>query len=1089
MTQSPWISRSGNRTSSQWVKWMIYCVVFSSLTFMPLPATNAAEDALRLEMARTMERVIGGGETHQYSISLSPGLYLRVAIMQQGIDVVMTVLDPANRRVARIDRPNGAYGPETVSVIAETEGDYLIEVKTRSKYAAPAGYVITATEMREANEEDRRRVAAEKAVSAGEELRANPAADTLSQAVEKFGQAATIWQSLGERYEEAIAIYGRGWCYQALGDYFNAICDFRKAATQMEELQDRVGETISRSALAWDYIYIGENEQAQESFKQTLRVYESLGNLRGQAITIYGIGMTYALASESERALEYFQRSLELRTKIGDRSGEVLTLSAIGMAYNDIGRSEKAVDYLRRSLELSQTLDDLQIRTNPLTKLGWAHLTLRQLGESRDYFEQALRICQSTGDRASEIPVRYGLARVEMERGRLEEARSHIETSLEITESLRWRNSNLSVRDAYLSQAQDYYQLYTELLMRLHRGNPTAGYASAALQASERARARSLLDALTEAQIDLRSGVDPQLVAEERRLQHKLNGLSATQMRLLNGRHTSEQASAIEKYIKTTIDLLEETRAKIIKANPRYAALTQPQPVSLERIQRELLDDDTLLLEYALGQERSYLFLVSSSSLQAFTLPPRAEIEARARRVYDLLSARTLYSRAETPGQREARIAEADTELHLEAAELSRMILSPAAAQLGEKRLLIVAQGALQLIPFAALPSPQTEGRRYGGIERQRDGETEGRRDGETERRGDGEANRLGDGASGFFNISPHYSPSISRSLLPSVSPSRYPSLPQSPHPSVSPSLHPPVSSAPLIVNHEIVSLPSASTLAVLRRETARRKPAPKTIALLADPIFEKSDERIKVAAPQTQRSFQSQNQPGDQIDRADQAGQTARQGHLLRAIEAFGESNDEFTFSRLTSSGWEAEQIARMAPADHVLKALSFDANRQLAISGELSDYRIVHFASHSFINARRPDLSGIVLSLFDRNGQEQDGFLRLHEIYNLKLPADLVVLGGCRTGLGKEIKGEGLISLTRGFMYAGAPRVIVSAWEVQDGPSATLMVKFYRGLLGPKKLSAAAALRAAQIEMSRDKQFAAPYFWAGFTLQGEWR
>ena len=193
----------------------------------------------------------------------------------------------------------------------------------------------------------------------------------------------------------------------------------------------------------------------------------------------------------------------------------------------------------------------------------------------------------------------------------------------------------------------------------------------------------------------------------------------------------------------------------------------------------------------------------------------------------------------------------------------------------------------------------------------------------------------------------------------------------------------------------------------------------------------------------------------------------TTRPQHLTRAIEAFGESTDQFAFPRLTSAGWEAEQIAKLAPADQVFKALSFDANRQLATSGKLSEYRIVHFASHSFINAAHPDLSGIVLSLVDRSGQEQDGFLRLYEIYNLKLSADLVVLGGCRTGLGREVKGEGLISLTRGFMYAGAARVIVSAWEVQDQPSATLMVKFYRSLLGPKRLSAAAALRAAQREM----------------------
>jgi CHAT domain-containing protein/Tfp pilus assembly protein PilF len=975
--------------------------------------------------------MIGGGDTHRYKIALSPGLYLRVAIIQQGIDVVVTVLDPAGRKVARIDRPNGAYGPETVSVIAEAAGDYMLEVRTALKFVAPGGYVITAAEMREAKGEDRRRVAAEYAVGEAEELRFGDSADSLSQAVEKFSQAITIWRSLGERYEEAIAVYGRGWSYRLLGDYYNAICDLRQAASKLEFLQDRNGEAVARSWLAWTYIDVGENEQAQERFRQALPSYQSLGNLRGQAVALYGIGITYALTSEPEQALEYFGRSLELRRKVGDLSGEILTLSAIGMTYNYLGRAERAIDYSQRALELSHLISGLQIRANPLSKLGWAHLTLRHLDESRDYFEQALRICQSTGDRASEAPVRYGLARVEMERGRLDEARRHIEASLEIIESLRGRNSSLQLRSTYLALAQDHYQLYIELLMRLHRGDPAAGHAAAALRVSERARARSLLDALAEAQIDLRGGVDARLIAEERRLQRKLNDLSAAQMRLLSSKYTAEQAAALDANVKETIDLLEETRANIKRASPGYAELTQPQLVNVERIQRELLDDDTLLLEYALGEERSYLFLVSPSSLQTFTLPPRAEIEARARRVYDLLSARALDSRGETPQQRRARVAAADAELPRQAAELSHLVLAPAAAQLGEKRLLIVSQGALQLIPFAALPAPETE--RLG------DRATDGRGDRDREREG--------------------VRPPVARS--PGLS----------------------VAYEPLLVKHEIVNLPSASTLAALRRKTAGRPPAPKTIALLADPIFERSDERLKLTDAQTQRATQpSSDQPG-------QAAARQRPQNLARAIEAFGESNDEFTFPRLTSTEWEAEQIAKLAPAGQVFKALSFDANRQLATSGKLSDYRIVHFASHSFINAAHPDLSGIVLSLVDRRGQEQDGFLRLHEIYDLKLPADLVVLGGCRTGLGKEIKGEGLISLTRGFMYSGASRVMVSAWEVQDRPSAMLMVKFYRGLLGPKRLSAAAALRAAQIEMSRDKQFAAPYFWAGFTLQGEWR
>src|SRR5262245_56633875 len=497
-------------------------------------------------------------------------------------------------------------------------------------------------------------------------------------------------------------------------------------------------------------------------------------------------------------------------------------------------------------------------------------------------------------------------------------------------------------------------------------------------------------------------------------------------MRLLSGKYTAEQSSALDADVKATIDLLEETRANIKRANPRYVALTQPQPISVERIQRELLDDSTLLLEYALGEERSYLFLVSSSSLHAFTLPPRAEIEARARRVYELQSARALSSHGETSQQRRTRIAAADAELPDQASELSRMILSPAAGHLGKKRLLIVAQGALQLIPFAALPEPEAG--------RQGDGET-GRR---------GEWNTVREGVNRLVAQSPGL----------------------------------PVAFTPLLANHEIVNLPSASTLAALRQESAARQPASKTIALLADPIFEKSDDRL--AGAQAQRET-----PLSSI----QTDQRQRRLDLQRTIKAFEESNDDFNFPRLTSTGWEADRIAKLAHPDKVFKALAFDASRQLATSGKLSDYRIVHFASHSFIHAMHPDLSGIVLSLVDRNGQEQDGFLRLHEIYILKLRADLVALSACRTGLGKEIKGEGLMSLTRGFMYAGALRVLVSAWEVQDRPSATLMVKFYRRLLGPDKLSPAAALRAAQLEMWRDKQFSAPYFWAGFTLQGEWK
>ncbi|HEX4950132.1 MAG TPA: CHAT domain-containing protein, partial [Blastocatellia bacterium] len=262
--------------------------------------------------------------------------------------------------------------------------------------------------------------------------------------------------------------------------------------------------------------------------------------------------------------------------------------------------------------------------------------------------------------------------------------------------------------------------------------------------------------------------------------------------------------------------------------------------------------------------------------------------------------------------------------------------------------------------------------------------------------------------------------------------------------------LQPPASSPqPLIARHEIIHLTSVSVLAVLRQESAQRKPASKTLAVLADPVFQRNDPRLSLA-------------------------------NATRA----GDSE----FVRLRFSRTEAEEIASLAPAAQTLKALDFAANLETATSETLSDYRIVHFATHATINQQHPELSGIVLSQVNEQGQPRNGFLRLHEIYNLRLSAELVVLSACETALGKEVKGEGMIGLTRGFMYAGAPRVAASLWRTDDRAAAEFMKRFYQRLLG-ENMTAAAALRAAQIALSQNKRWEAPYYWAAFTLQGEWK
>jgi len=208
----------------------------------------------------------------------------------------------------------------------------------------------------------------------------------------------------------------------------------------------------------------------------------------------------------------------------------------------------------------------------------------------------------------------------------------------------------------------------------------------------------------------------------------------------------------------------------------------------------------------------------------------------------------------------------------------------------------------------------------------------------------------------------------------------------------------------------------------------------------------------------------------------------------LERSARALGVLDEKGTIPRVPFTRQEAEGILALVPKQAALRALDFAANQTTATSGKLARYRMIHFATHGLVNDQDPELTGLVLSLVGERGQSLDGFLRLGQIYNLRLPVELVVLSGCNTGLGKDIRGEGLIGLARGFMYAGAARVVVSLWEVNDRATAELMVHFYKGIL-KDGLRPAAALRAAQVTMWRQKQWRSPYYWAAFTLQGEWK
>jgi CHAT domain-containing protein len=566
------------------------------------------------------------------------------------------------------------------------------------------------------------------------------------------------------------------------------------------------------------------------------------------------------------------------------------------------------------------------------------------------------------------------------------------------------------------------------------------------------------LESLTEVRADLRQGVDPTLLERERYLQQMLNAKAERQARFRDAPAKETEAKTLAKEISDLTTEFEHVQGQIRARSPRYAALTQPQPLGLQEIQQQVLDDDTLLLEYALGEERSYLWAVTPTTMTSHELPPRAEIGKAAGGVYDLLIARQPKP-GETAQQYHARVAQAEGEYWQKAASLSEMVLGPVAGQLGSKRLLIVAEGALQYLPFGALPKPATEVKSEKAKgESQKGGEpgtqAGGRRPGVEEQR-----------------------PGAQDHVV------------------------------PLMVEHEIVSLPSASVMAVLRRETAGREPAPKAVAVLADPVFEADDPRLPAVTSSRQPvepepvlpavshvvppSSRTKTPSGPRASASPlpSAASPARPlTELQRALRDVRVTRDGLAVPRLLSTRQEADAILSVTPPGEGWKAVGFDASRVTATSPELAQYRILHFATHGLINNEHPALSGLVLSLVDEQGRPQNGFLRLHDIYNLNLPAELVVLSACNTALGKDVRGEGLVGMVRGFMYAGAMRVVASLWKVDDEATAELMKRFYRHML-QEKMPAAAALREAQIEMWQQKRWRSPYYWAAFTLQGEWR
>jgi CHAT domain-containing protein len=1058
---------------------MIACLCFLTVgAVMNSPQTpaNAAtaqvpqqsEDVQMLAPGAPIEREISGEQTHVWRINLSAGDYLRLIVVRKISKLAARLFAPNSAGAAGEDEPKPLLSTTdnnvifehdsrsrlmaTFSFIAEVSGTYRLETSLLDKNLAQVQYEVKIEAWRPATPGDRLRVAAERAELEGDlAVAGNTTLEGRLSRIAKYETSLALWRELGDRGNELKLLRMIGALYQPLGELQTTLKYHSQAIQIARDMGDRYQEANLTLTFGNVQRSLGYMQKALDAYQQARDIFAGLSARLGEAIAIQSIGGIYLALGEPRQALAYYDKALPTYLSVGEPFSQSNVLNSMGLAHHRLGKTQEAVELYTRALENAHKRGLLQLEASTLGNLGSVHLDLGDKQKAADYFIQELTLCRRigarvciaaalnslgnvsfssgekersldylseslnlfrmTGERKWEAIALHGLARTNYELGNLSEARKQIEAAIEIRDSLRANLARQDLRASFFGSVQSGFELYIDLLMSLHERQSGAGHDAAALQVSERARARSLLEQLAESNTDIRQGVSPQLLELERALQQQLNAKAMARANAFNKKETESLAKSLDNEINELAARYRGVEARIRESSPRYAALTQPQSLTTWEIQQQLLDENTVLLEYALGDKQSWLWAVTQDSISSHKLPPRAEINLAARNVYELLTARQL-KKDLTDDERLKRIAEADAKLRVETAALSRMLLGPVSAQLQQgwkgKRLAIVASGALEYVPFAGLPLPEAEG-----------------------------------GAGKIPN-------------------------PQSPL------------SIPLIVNQEVINLPSASALALIRREAAGRKAPAKTLAALADPVFEVNDPRLATARKKASKSgliaFVRSAEPS--------SASSLLPSELARSVRSFRRDG----FSRLVFSNEEAEFITELAPRNSKLKATGFEASRRLVASGELGRYRIIHFATHGLLNSEYPELSGLVLSLVDEDGKPQDGFLRTHEIFNLEMPADLVVLSACQTALGKEIKGEGLVGLTRAFMYAGAERVVASLWQVDDQATAQLMRHFYRGML-KENLRPVAALRAAQIEMSRSSRWSSPYYWAGFVIQGEWR
>lgn len=1097
----------------------------------------AAANSIPLEAGGTLLSNLLATDQQSYSLELPAGSRASIVLEQDAPDLFICIASPAGDRLRQVQ--SGSAGEIAISFATRLPGAYRIVIRAggTGSLAEPIAYRIT-SEVRKANaSRDRFGFLAEQAFLKGQALRSQTSLASLPSALSQYAVARERWAKAGDAEGQARALLGTAAVLLDLSDYPHALAAYATAERLSAALpQSRVkamnGRTrvylekwdavaalqsaegalmLSRSldnpraeadalisrgeaqylrtndgpakqdletalvmarvegdrfsiaralrAMAWIEEDQGRMHNASSRMREAEQVFHAIGELRAAVNAIGDLATIESIQGDRYAALSTHVEVLRLLRKMGQASGQAFALAALGADYLRMNEHSAALEYFRQALQLFKMLDHASGEQDSMSQLCVAELGMNSLHSALQYCSESVRLVARLHD-----PKREAISFKNL--GAVEEALEHIEKA----DALYQRAAQLShdVQDARFEAAA----IMSQGLLKARRGDQQSAILlyKAALSLSqaaetpdgeisaryEIARSEYVLGLHEDAQLQLDRAIE---LAEGQRSKvgsYLLRSSYFTSIRkcydlyveILMARHRKDPGGGFNRL---ALEKAEASRARTL-----LDALAEPHlDSSAERDPNAAAQLRLLRARLAAAYEERLKLMLENGR-------PRSMAE-NARRI-SLLS--TEYNRATEATRGNHPVPT----VPFPAGALDqtlRNLFDPQTVVLefllGEEHSFAwrVAQDGVSSYVLPARKTISAMVERWRSLVTARKpipGETNAARKKRvdlSDRELSGEARRLActilrplDGLEGrrLIVISDDILDSLPFAALPLDGCSR-------------------TDGPPLITRYEVVNVPSILSLDRLRQREKSFAGSAAGVAVVADPVFSGDDPRVKIRSNRM-------NSP------------SAAPSALGLALRDVGWNRLE----RLPATRREANAISARVPAHDAFIALDFNANLKNVLSARLSRYLILHLATHGLLDAKHPELSGLVFSLVDENGHATNGYLQAQEIYELNLHAELVVLSACGSGLGQQISGEGTVGLARAFMHAGSPRVISTLWSIEEDSTSELMGQFYDLVLN-KKLSPAAALREAQLRLARDKQWASPFFWAGFLLTGEWR